>query len=63
MYTRVPDHPDITWAERTGYPAWNQPKFTFCNHCGEELCEDEAFQDEQYDYLCEWCLLDLHRRK
>lgn len=21
----IPDSPDIRWAERTGYPWWNQP--------------------------------------
>lgn len=63
MYTRVPDHPDIIWAERTGYPEWNQPQATLCEYCGEELWEDEVFQDEYHDHLCKWCLLALHRRK
>lgn len=58
---RVPDHPEITWAERTGHPSWNQPKEIRCDYCSEELWEDEVFQDEQYAHLCKDCLLSLHR--
>lgn len=24
MFARLPDHPEIRWAERTGYPSWAQ---------------------------------------
>ena len=33
---RIPDHPDIRWAERTGYPRWMEPDYD----------EDEEDDDE-----------------
>lgn len=54
-------HPDILWAERTGYPSWNQATPIYCGECGCEL-EDDVYTDEHYEYLCETCLLVLHKR-
>ena len=54
----LPDHPEIEWAMRTGYPSWNQPKC--CDRCGEELGE-HTYSDLEYDNLCADCLLELHR--
>lgn len=54
-----PDHPEIEWAEKTGYPSWNQPHC--CDKCGEELGE-YVYYDLDYDNLCEDCLLELHRK-
>ena len=52
-------HPEITWAERTGYPSWNQPQEIRCEACGEFI-EDEVYEDELYEHLCLDCLLKFH---
>ena len=52
-------HPEITWAERTGYPSWNQPVEIQCDECGDFI-EDEVYEDELHEYLCIDCLLKLH---
>ena len=39
---QLPDHPDIEWALRTGYPSWMQPK--------DQDCED----DWDYEDDDEW---------
>lgn len=57
----VPDHPDIQWAERTGYPQWNQPKDYYCGECGCEI-DGEIYEDSGYEYLCEDCILRLHKK-
>lgn len=59
----IPDHPDIASAERTGYPTWNQPREAeyYCGECGRELTSD-MYEDEHYEYLCEDCLLMLHKK-
>ena len=57
----VPDHPQVRWIEQTGYPSWNQPVEVYCCECGCEL-EDEIYEDEKYEYLCENCLLMLHKK-
>ena len=56
------DHPVVVWCERTGYPSWNQPKHYICEKCGDELEFDECYADEDYNCLCEFCLLKLHRK-
>jgi hypothetical protein len=60
-YEHIPDHPEIRWAERTGYPSWNQEIIPVCENCGEEIDGDE-YADWRYDTLCERCLLILHRK-
>lgn len=55
-------HPEIEWAHRTGYPSWNQPKIYVCEKCGDEVEPDECYEDENYERLCEHCLLKLHRK-
>ena len=52
-------HPEITWAERTGYPSWNQPRDIQCDECGD-IIEDEVYEDEYHETLCLDCLLKLH---
>ena len=52
-------HPEITWAERTGYPSWNQPRDIRCDECGHDI-EDEVYEDEYHETLCLDCLLKLH---
>ena len=56
-------HPDITWAERTGYPSWNQPTWDTCEVCGDELSVDDTYYDCDYDYLCKSCLLQSHKKE
>ena len=55
-------HPEITWAERTGYPSWNQPREIRCDRCGD-IIDDEIYEDESYEILCLDCLLKLHVRE
>ena len=52
-------HPEITWAERTGYPSWKQPRDIQCDECGD-IIEDEIYEDEYHETLCLDCLLKLH---
>ena len=56
------DHPEITWAERTGYPSWNQPVDIVCDNCGD-IIEDEVYEDELHNCLCLDCLLKLHLKE
>ena len=37
----IPDHPEIAWIERTGYPSWMQET--------EDL-DDEEFEELEVDY-------------
>ena len=55
-------HPEITWAERTGYPSWNQPEDVRCDYCGD-IIEDEIYESECYEFLCLDCLLKLHLKE
>lgn len=55
-------HPEITWAEATGYPSWNQPAEVKCDYCGD-LIDDEIYEDECYESLCLDCLLKLHLKE
>ena len=56
-------HPEISWIERTGYTSWNQPKYYNCEMCGDELTPDEIYEDIGYEYLCENCVLKLHKKE
>ena len=38
---QLPDHPDIEWALRTGYPSWMQPN--------DQDCEDDWDHDDNDD--------------
>jgi len=57
------EHPEITCALQTGYPSWAQPKEYNCENCGCDLYLDEIYDDLHHDYLCEECLLQLHRKR
>lgn len=61
MFT-IKDHPDIESTLKTGYPTFNQPEWYYCQMCNEELNQDEVYEDLGYDYLCENCLLKLHKK-
>ena len=56
------EHPEIGWAERTGYPSWNHPEEIYCQCCGDVIDED-VYEDETYDTLCEFCLKQRHRKE
>lgn len=62
MIIMVPDHPDIEFALKTGYPRWNQPKSHYCEECGKCLDDEVAYVDTEHDYLCKNCLLYLHEK-
>ncbi len=55
------EHPDITRIRRTGYPSDYQDEQVCCDRCGEEC--GTVYEDEQYENLCEYCLLHLHRKE
>lgn len=55
------EHPEITWAQQTGYPSWKQQEEYKCEVCGCELYSYERYKDERHDCICEECLLMLHR--
>lgn len=38
----VPDHPEISWIERTGYPSWMQDN--------EDLDDEDDFEESEDDY-------------
>lgn len=38
----IPDHPEIAWIERTGYPSWMQET--------EDLDDEEYFEEPEVDY-------------
>lgn len=56
-------HPEITWIERTGYPSTNQPKYHYCEECGERLEDREIYADTTHEFLCKDCLLTLHEKR
>lgn len=37
------EHPEIGWAERTGYPSWMQEK----DECEYEFDEDAAYEESR----------------
>lgn len=38
----IPDHPEIAWIERTGYPSWMQET--------EDLDDDDDFEEPEVVY-------------
>lgn len=46
----------------TGYPSWMQKEPYYCEECGVYLEEDEVYEDDFHECLCEDCLLDLHQK-
>lgn len=62
MNINVPDHPDIVSAMRTGYGVYNQPKSVYCEECGKCLDDEDEYEDATHEYLCEECLLSLHKK-
>lgn len=58
----VVDHPDIISALLTRYPIGGQPKSHYCEECGKCLDDEDEYEDTNHDYLCENCLLSLHKK-
>jgi hypothetical protein len=53
---RLPDHPEIRWAERTGYPSWAQENFVgYCSCCGCEIYENDDYEETDEGFLCADC--------
>ena len=62
MIMDIPDHPDIVSAMRTGYGRFNQPKSYYCEECGKCLDNEEIYETDTYEFLCESCLIVLHKK-
>ena len=53
------EHPDITYALRTGYPRpVREPRSIKCAYCDKELSGDDEAIDYDGDYVCEECFLN-----
>lgn len=57
------EHPEITMIERTGYPSYAQPESFYCEECGDDITDDDKYEDENHEYLCQRCLLYLHKKE
>ena len=50
-------HPDVTAAERTGYPRSLAPRvFTTCDWCGEDIRIGDDYYDVHGEILCCECV-------
>lgn len=53
------EHPDITYALRTGYPRpEREPRAIKCTYCCEELSGDDEAIDYDGDWVCGKCFLN-----
>mgnify|MGYP003290639702 CR=1 FL=1 len=59
----LPDHPDIDFIIKNGYPRGHEPKSYYCEECGEELEGEDIFEDDTHEYLCAKCLLKLYEKR
>ena len=58
------EHPDITRAERYGYPFESlDDEGVCCDNCGDSLVGKDIFEDEEYHNLCKDCLINLHVKR
>lgn len=58
----IPDHPEIRWAERTGYPSWKQEDDrVYCQECGKDITDEDQYDDAVHTCLCADCLLFFHK--
>ena len=58
----IPEHPEVESILRTGYPTWNQLKPIYCCECGDNLDDEEVYEDRYHEYLCLDCLKRLHEK-
>lgn len=57
-------HPLITEIERYGHPAWMTEETIYCEKCQKDLSDSaDVYDDWFHEYLCEDCLLELHRKE
>lgn len=56
------EHPEIKWIQRTGYPSYHQEPVIYCGECGEDITDDEWYEDEHHEFLCKTCLLFFHKK-
>ena len=51
------EHPDITWARKTGYPKdYEEPQPYICSECGKEVNE-YIYRDRHGDIIgCDRCI-------
>ena len=56
----IGNHPEIDWIESTGYPSYLQPETIYCEMCGKDITDDNKYEDESHENLCDVCLLELH---
>lgn len=57
------EHPEITHIRNTGYPSYYQDEQVYCEYCGRDITDEDRYEDESHDNLCERCLINLHRRE
>lgn len=57
------EHPDITNAIRTGYPCGHEPQPIYCERCGNDISDEEVFEDDEYEYLCVNCLMNKYEKE
>lgn len=64
IFYSIGDHPEIHMALLTGYPSWMQEEdeACVCEECGAILEDDEVYEDEYHECLCEACLLEMHEK-
>ena len=58
----LPDHPDIVNIMKYGYPHLNEQQSNYCEECGKCLDDEDEYEDTIHEYLCEDCLLLLHKK-
>ena len=57
---KIPDHPDIRAAERTGYPRRYHPlAVATCRRCGCVIWEDEPCETIKGRIYCELCAREV----
>ena len=56
------NHPEIESALKTGYPTWNQPKIVYCDLCGDDITDEDHYEDEDFECICKSCLLSRHKK-
>jgi hypothetical protein len=55
------EHPDIAHCLKYGYPP--RVDHIYCEVCDDCLDYEEVFEDSTHEYLCEECLLEIHRKQ
>ena len=61
---RLPDHPDIRSAERTGYPRvfrYSPRTYTTCDWCGKSIIEGDEYYDIHGEILCAECVNECRK--